>query len=36
MVFEGSLEMAALAAGAVDVLSGKYKPRRYKAPELID
>jgi len=29
LVFEGSLEMAALAAGAVDVLSGNSEPRRY-------
>jgi butyrate kinase len=29
LVFQGSLEMAALAAGAVEVLSGKSKPRRY-------
>jgi butyrate kinase len=36
MVFEGSLEMAALAAGAVEALSGKRKPHRYKAPELSD
>jgi len=36
MVFEGSLEMAALAAGAVDVLSGNGKPHRYEAPELSD
>jgi butyrate kinase len=36
MVFEGSLEMAALAAGAVDVLSGKGQARRYEAPELGD
>lgn len=32
MVYEGSLEMAALAAGAVDMLSGRRKPARYKAP----
>jgi butyrate kinase len=29
MVFEGSLEMEALAAGVVDVLSGKEQPRLY-------
>jgi len=36
MVFEGSLEMAALAAGAVDVLSGRVQPHRYTSPELSD
>ena len=33
IVFEGSLEMAALAAGAIDVLSGRAQPRRYTLPE---
>jgi len=32
MVFEGSLEMEALAAGAVAVLSGREAPRRYEPP----
>lgn len=32
MVFEGSLESAALAAGAVDALLGRRKPRRYRPP----
>ena len=32
MVFEGSLEMAAMAAGAVAVLSGRQQPRRYETP----
>ena len=32
MVFEESLEMAALAAGAIDVLAGREQPRPYKAP----
>lgn len=30
LVFEGSLEMAALASGAVGVLSGREKPRRFE------
>ena len=33
MVFEGSLEMAALASGAIDILSGRVKPHRYRLPE---
>jgi len=33
-VFEGSLEMAALAAGAVEVLAGRADPRRYTPPEV--
>ena len=32
-VYEGSLEMAALAEGAIDVLSGRQQPILYKAPE---
>jgi butyrate kinase len=36
MVFEGSLEMGALAAGAVDVLSRRVQPQRYTLPELSD
>ncbi len=32
IVFEGSLEMEALAAGAIDVLSGREQPRRYEPP----
>jgi butyrate kinase len=32
IVYEGSLEMAALAAGAIEVLSGRQTPLRYKAP----
>ena len=32
MVFDESLEMAALAAGAIDVLSGRRKVRRYDLP----
>lgn len=34
MVFEGSLEMAALAAGAVEALSGCETPQKYKPPDL--
>jgi butyrate kinase len=34
MVFEGSLEMDALAAGAVEILSGSEKPRKYRPPDL--
>ena len=33
MVFPGSLEMEALAAGAVDALSGRVKAMRYRLPE---
>ncbi|HUW61958.1 MAG TPA: butyrate kinase [Candidatus Bathyarchaeia archaeon] len=33
MVFEGSLEMAALASGAIEVLSGRANPHRYRLPE---
>ena len=33
MVFEGSLEMEALAAGAVAVLSGRAEARRYTLPD---
>jgi len=36
MLFAGSLEMAALAAGAIDVLSGRLQPQRYILPELRD
>jgi butyrate kinase len=32
MVFEGSLEMAALAAGTVDVLAGRIEPKLYRLP----
>jgi len=32
IVYEGSLEMAALAAGAIEVLSGRQAPLRYKSP----
>jgi len=32
-IYEGSLEMAALAEGAIDVLSGRQQPILYKAPE---
>ncbi len=32
-VYEGSLEMAALAEGAIDVLSGRLQPLLYKASE---
>ncbi|MCI0499050.1 MAG: butyrate kinase [Planctomycetales bacterium] len=32
MVFEGSLEMEALAKGALDVLSGRSQPKHYKLP----
>jgi len=32
MVFEGSLEMAALAGGVTDVLSGRDEARRYEPP----
>lgn len=32
IVYEGSLEMAALAAGAIDVLSGRLEPLRYQRP----
>jgi len=35
MVLEGSLEMAALAAGAIDVLAGREQPRRYTLPEVL-
>ena len=34
MIFPGSLEMQALAAGAVDVLTGRARALRYEAPEL--
>ncbi len=34
IVYEGSLEMEALAAGAIEVLSGRQAPLRYKAPAL--
>jgi butyrate kinase len=33
IVYEGSLEMAALAAGVTDVLSGRSQPLRYKGPD---
>jgi butyrate kinase len=33
IVYRGSLEMAALAAGAVDALSGSRQPLRYQPPE---
>ncbi len=33
MVFEDSLEMEALAAGAIDVLSGREQPKEYRLPE---
>lgn len=33
MVFEGSLEMAALAAGAIDMLAGQAEPLRYTLPD---
>lgn len=33
MIFEGSLEMAALAEGAIQVLSGHEQPLRYHLPE---
>lgn len=33
IVYEGSLEMAALAAGVTDVLSGRAQPLRYKGPD---
>ncbi len=33
LVFEGSLEMAALAAGMVDALNGRVEPLRYTLPE---
>ncbi|HMK59849.1 MAG TPA: butyrate kinase [Dissulfurispiraceae bacterium] len=33
MIYEGSLEMAALADGAADILSGRKQPILYKAPE---
>ena len=36
MTFESSLEMAALAAGAVDALSGRVQPQRYTLPKLSD
>ena len=36
IVFEGSLEMEALAAGAMDVLRGKSKGLRYELPEQAD
>jgi butyrate kinase len=36
MVFEESLEMAALARGAVDVLTGRREARRYEAPPASD
>ena len=36
MVFEGSLEMAALAAGAIDVLSGREEAHRYRIERLND
>lgn len=32
VVYEGSLEMAALAASAIDMLSGRQLPLRYQAP----
>lgn len=32
VVYEGSLEMAALAAGVIDVLTGRQQPLRYAAP----
>ncbi|MDQ1257928.1 MAG: butyrate kinase, partial [Candidatus Hydrogenedentes bacterium] len=35
MVFEGSLDMAALAAGTVDVLAGRIEPQRYQLPQKI-
>jgi butyrate kinase len=35
MVFEGSLEMQALAAGAIDVLAGNQKALRYELPDEI-
>jgi butyrate kinase len=34
VVYAGSLEMAALAAGAVDVLSGRKQALRYHAPDI--
>ena len=33
IVFAGLLEMAALAAGAIDVLTGRREPRRYRPPK---
>ena len=33
LVYEGSLEMAALAEGAIEVLSGRQQPILYKASE---
>jgi butyrate kinase len=36
IVYAGSLEMAALAAGAIDMLSGRHSPTRYKASTTID
>ena len=35
IVYQGSLEMAALAAGAIDVLSGRQKAMRYGNPQAI-
>jgi butyrate kinase len=32
LIYEGSLEMAALAAGAIDILSGRQQPLRYTLP----
>jgi butyrate kinase len=35
IVYAGSLEMAALAAGAIDMLSGRRMPARYKAAQTV-